>query len=131
MESGLISYGADTDAFTTPFEMGLGRFIDLTQPVEFIGKKALIALKEAGVRRRFVGLKIDGPAFERPSENRYDVLFNGADAGFVSAAAYSPRIGSNIAVAMVLVAAIEAGTGVDVITNDGVRHATVVDLPFC
>ena len=131
VESGLISYGADTDVCTTPFEMGLDRFIDLTQPVEFIGKKALIALKEAGVRRRFVGLKIDGPAFERPSENRYDVLFNGADAGFVSAAAYSPRIGSNIAVAMVLVAAIEAGTGVDVITNDGVRHATIVDLPFC
>ena len=130
VESGLISYGADTDVFTTPFEMGLDRFVDFNQQHDFIGKKSLMALKEAGVKRRFVGLKIDGSAFARPAENRFDVMCHGAFAGYVSAAAFSPRIGSNIALAMVSTTAIDAGAGVDVITGDEVRHANIVDLPF-
>ena len=130
VESGLISYGADTDVCTTPFEIGLDRFIDLNQKHDFIGKKSLIALKEAGVKRRFVGLKINGPAFARPAENRFDVMHDGTNAGYVSAAAFSPRFGSNVALAMVSTTAIEAGTGVNVITGDGVRHAVIVDLPF-
>ena len=130
VESGLISYGADTDVCTTPFEMGLDRFVDLNQHHDFIGKKSLTALKEAGVKRRFVGLKIDGSAFARPAENRFDVMYHGASAGYVSAAAFSPRIGSNIALAMVSTIAIDAGTGVEVITDVGMRHAVIVDLPF-
>ena len=89
-----------------------------------------MALKEAGVKRRFVGLKIDGPAFARPAENRFDVMYNGAFAGYVSAAAFSPRIGSNIALAMVSTTAIDGGAEVDVITGEGVRNANIVDLPF-
>ena len=57
-------------------------------------------------------------------------MYHDAFAGYVSAAAFSPRIGSNIALAMVSTTAIDAGAGVDVITGDGVRHAVIVDLPF-
>ena len=87
-------------------------------------------LKDAGVKRRFVGLKIDGPAFTQPAESRFDVMYNGADAGYVSAAAFSPRIGSNIALAMVSTTAIDGSGEVDVITDEGVRNAAIVDLPF-
>ena len=45
---GLISYGADTDADTNPFELGMDNFINLDQPHEFIGKSALKAIKVAG-----------------------------------------------------------------------------------
>ena len=36
VESGLISYGADTDEKSNPFELGLDRFIDLERSSDFI-----------------------------------------------------------------------------------------------
>ncbi len=130
LESGLISYGADTDEKTTPFELGLDRFIDLQQENDFIGKAALIELKAAGVKRRFVGLKLDGDPFDILSEDRFFVLFEGGCAGYVSAAAYSPRVGSNIAVGMVSMDAIKANSGVSVMIWGRQHLAEIVRLPF-
>jgi glycine cleavage system aminomethyltransferase T len=130
VESGLISYGADTDDMTTPFELGLDRFIDLDQDRDFIGKDALVAHRADGVKRRFMGLKIDGAPLTGPSEDRFVLDFDGGYAGYASAAAYSPRVGSNIAVGMVSMAAIEAGTGVGVLIGDQKHRADVVPLPF-
>ena len=53
---GLISYGADTDDVTTPFELGMDKYIDVDQQEDFIGKKSLRTLREAGVKRRLMGL---------------------------------------------------------------------------
>jgi len=130
IESGLISYGADTDAKTNPFELGMDKFIALDQPHDFIGKDALIALKRAGVTRRFMGLIIDGPRIMQTSEDRQTITFNGADAGYVSACVYSPRVGENIGVGMVATAAIDALEPVEIMMEEGPRSGRIVSLPF-
>jgi aminomethyltransferase len=130
VESGLISYGADTDDATTPYELGMDKFIDVDQEQDFVGKAALRALRDAGVKRRFMGLLIDGDPFPTTNEARWKLLQNGDYVGYASAAAYSPRVQSNIAVAMVSVAAIESGQPVDVACNLGDRTATIVPLPI-
>ena len=130
LESGLISYGADTDAETNPFELGMDNFINLDQPHEFIGKSALKAIKAAGVKRRFIGLLIDGAPFKGGNEHRWDVTLNGAYAGFASACAYSPRVGSNIGVGLISTAAIAAPDGVAVITDDGILPARAAPFPL-
>ena len=55
LESGLISFGADTDAKTNPFELGMDRFVDLVQKNDFVGKDALINIKRNGIERKFMG----------------------------------------------------------------------------
>ncbi|MDG2491052.1 MAG: glycine cleavage system protein T, partial [Alphaproteobacteria bacterium] len=55
LESGLISYGADTDDKSNPFEFGMDKFIDVDQEQDFVGKAALQALRDAGATRRFMG----------------------------------------------------------------------------
>lgn len=130
MENGLISYGADTDADTNPFELGMDKFINLDQPHEFIGKSALKAIKVAGVKRRFIGLLIDGAPFKGGNEHRWDVTLNAAYAGFASACAYSPRVGSNIGVGLISTDAIEAPDGVAVVTDDGVLPARAAPFPL-
>ena len=50
LESGLISFGADTDAKTNPFELGMDRFVDLNQNNDFVGKDALIHIKKMVLR---------------------------------------------------------------------------------
>ena len=87
-------------------------------------------MRDAGVKRRFMGLLIDGDPFPTTNEARWKLLQNGDYVGYASAAAYSPRVQSNIAVAMVSVAAIESGQPVDVACNLGDRTATIVPLPI-
>jgi len=130
LESGLISYGADTDADTNPFELGMDNFINLDQPHDFIGKSALKAIKAAGVKRRFIGLLIDGAPFQGGNEHRWDVTLNGAYAGFAGACAYSPRVKSNIGVGLISTAAIAAPDGVAVVTDHGILPARAASFPL-
>lgn len=130
VESGLISYGADTDEMTNPFELGMDKFINLDQPHDFVGKDALRAIRDAGVKRRFMGLMIDGAPFTATNENRLDLEWNGAYAGYAAATAYSPRLASNIAVAMVSTDAIDSGERITVKTDDGPLTAKIMPLPM-
>ena len=82
------------------------------------------------MKRRFMGLLIDGDAFPATNESRWDLHQNGDYVGYGSAAAYSPRVQSNIAVAMVSTAAIESGQPVDVASDWGQRTASIVSLPI-
>ena len=125
IESGLISYGADTDDASNPFELGLAKFVDVDQPSQFIGKPALSLIRDGGIKRRFVGLKIEGPRFAAPSEHRFDLLHEGVYAGYVSAAAFSPRVNSNIAVALVSSSVVFAEEVV-VVCDDGNRRAELI-----
>jgi glycine cleavage system aminomethyltransferase T len=131
VESGLVSYGADTDDASNPFELGLGRFVDIDQPHDFAGKEALRKLRDAGVKRRFMGLIIDGEPFAGTNESRWQLSWgDGAYAGYASASAYSPRVGSNIAVAMVNSEVIDASAPVTVHAGADDFGARVVELPF-
>jgi aminomethyltransferase len=106
------------------------RLIDLDQSQDFIGKAALKDIKARGVTRRFMGLIIDGEKFIGTNESRWPLEWNGGNAGYVSASAYSPRLDANIAVAMVSVTAIESGEKVNVQTESGCLSAKVVSLPM-
>ena len=130
IESGLVSYGADTDDATNPFEMGLGKFMDIDQPHDFVGKTALKDIRDKGTTRRFMGLMIDGAPFAGTNEQWWDLTSDGSYAGYASASAYSPRAQSNIAVAMVNTDVIDAGVQVAVHIESGVRTADVVQLPI-
>jgi aminomethyltransferase len=47
----------------TPFELGLGRLVDLSKPA-FIGRRALVEEHRRGHRRQIVGLELDWPSVE-------------------------------------------------------------------
>jgi aminomethyltransferase len=49
----------------SPFEIGLGRLVDLSKPAEFVGKRALQAeLAAGGPARRLVGVELDWSGIE-------------------------------------------------------------------
>jgi aminomethyltransferase len=130
IESGLVSYGADTDNKTNPFELGMDRFVDVDQNHDFVGKDALIEIKKLGVKRRFMGFVINGENLTRTNEDRIKVMQNGEDVGYLSACAYSPRMNKNIALGMIKLEAIEQSRSVQIIMDDGLRTADVITLPF-
>ncbi|MDY7102963.1 MAG: glycine cleavage T C-terminal barrel domain-containing protein [Actinomycetota bacterium] len=130
IEGAMLSYRADADASTNPYELSLDRLVDLEMDTEFIGKAALRRIRDEGVSRRQVGLVLDGPRLPGPNTSYWPVTSDDVTIGKVTSAVHSPRLEQNIALAMVAVDAARIGTRVEVVTDGGRTTATVVDLPF-
>ncbi len=131
IEAGMLSYHADMDAGTNPFELGLGRLVDLDAEIDFVGRAALARIRAEGVRRTQVGLVIDGAPLRGPNTVFWTIARDGTPVGKVTSAVYSPRLEQNIALAMVGVGHAEPGHRVEVIDERGVvAGATVVERPF-
>ena len=118
----MLSYHADMDIRTNPFELGLDRLVALDAPHEFIGKSALQKIKQSGVTRKQVGLVIDGEPFTGPNTTFWPVETDGQAVGKVTSAVYSPRLQKNIALAMVGTGSADIGTELSVMTATGARR---------
>ena len=130
IEGAMLSYHADADINTNPYELGLDRLINTDMEADFIGKAALRRIRDNGVSRKQVGLKIDGAPLQGPNTTFWAVSKDWIQAGKVTSAIYSPRLDQNIALAMVSVELAEPGTAVQVSTPSGQVQATVVNTPF-
>lgn len=126
----MLSYHADADIHTNPFELGFDRLVNLDMEAEFIGKAALRRIKTEGVARQQVGLIIDCDPFSGPNTTFWAINKGGETIGKVTSAVYSPRLERNIALAMVAVEHATLGTEVEVVTKSGPARATVVERPF-
>lgn len=130
IEGGMLSYHADADIHTNPYELGLGRLVNLDIEADFIGKAALAQIHAEGPKRQQIGLVLDCAPLSGPNTRFWPITQNGAQVGQVTSAVYSPRLQKNIALAMVDAAAAVLGAQVEVTTNSGVVGAQVVERPF-
>jgi len=130
IEGGMLSYHADADIHTNPFEVGLDRLVALDSDINFIGKKALQKIHEEGVKRIQVGLEISGEAFQGPNTIFWPLQKDGKTVGKVTSAVYSPRLKKNIALAMVDVKVSELGQSLDILIDKDIRQSVVVEKPF-
>ena len=130
IEGGMLSYHADADIHTNPFELGFDRLVNLDMEADFIGKAALRHIKEEGPKRKQVGLVIDCEPLTGPNTTFWAVNQNGAQIGKVTSAVYSPRLEKNIALAMVDADAAMLGAEVAVVTLSRPVKATIVERPF-
>ncbi len=130
IEGGMLSYHADADIDTNPFELGFDRLVSLDNDINFIGKEALTKIKKNGIKRKQVGLIIDCKPLEGPNTTFWPIEDKGSKIGKVTSAVYSPRLKKNIALAMVNVENSEIGTDLEVLTHQGKFFAKIVEIPF-
>lgn len=130
IEGGMLSYHADADIKTNPFELGFDRLVNLDMEADFIGKAALRRIKDEGVSRQQVGLIIDCDPMKGPNTTFWAINKDGTNIGKVTSAVYSPRLERNIALAMVTADCAVIGSEVEVITPSGPTRAMVVERPF-
>ena len=126
----MLSYHADADAKTNPFELGLDRLVNLDIEADFIGKAALRRIKAQGPSRKQVGLILDGAPLKGPNTAFWPLQKDGVTIGKVTSAIYSPRLENNIALAMIASEYAGLGTQLTVLTKAGARGAKVVERPF-
>ena len=130
IEGGMLSYHADMDANTNPFELGLERLVDLQMEAGFIGKKALQEIAKQGVSRRQVGIEIDGEMLTGANNEFWQIDMESMHIGNVTSAIYSPRLQKNIALAMVHKDYSEIGLEAELHTPFGQRGIKIVPKPF-
>jgi glycine cleavage system aminomethyltransferase T len=82
----MLSYHADADINTNPFELGLDRLVNLDMEADFIGKAALRRIKAQGVTRKQVGLIIEGEPLNGPNTSYWPIRKNGQTIGKVTSA---------------------------------------------
>ena len=130
IEGAMLSYHADMDINTNPFELGLDRFIDIDKDFDFVGKEALIEIKRQGVSRQQVGLEIKADPMPGPNTRFWEIKIKDNTVGKVTSAVYSPRLKKNIALAMIEKRYSKIGTEVQVISGADILPAEVVEKPF-
>ncbi|MEK9999188.1 MAG: glycine cleavage T C-terminal barrel domain-containing protein [Acidimicrobiaceae bacterium] len=128
IEGGVLDYASDITPDENPLELGLDRLI--AWDTDFLGKAALEKVRDEGVRRRLIGLFLDGPALQKNNEHRWPVTSAGTKVGFVTNAVHSPRLDRNIAFAMIDVPFDANDTVLTVETVEGARSAERTTLPF-
>lgn len=130
IESGLLSWGGDTDARTNPYEVRMGRFVDLESPDDTIGIHALRKIKAEGPKRHQLGVKLGGGDPLTYSDRKGTIRKPGCDDGLLTATAYSPRLQESIGLCLVP-RTIQADDDVQAILPDGsMRSGVMCKLPF-
>lgn len=119
-------YGHEIDEKMNPLEAGLAWVTKLDKP-DFIGKAALMKIKEAGLKRASVGLKSLGKAIPRQG---YAIEVGGKTIGTVTSGTMSPSLKAGIAIAAVDRGFTEIGTKVDVVVRDQRVPHEIVETPF-
>ena len=130
IEGGMLSYHADADIQTNPFEMGLERLVSLDSDINFIGKKALIEIQKKGIKRQQIGLEIEGDSLTGPNTIFWEIFCDDKIIGKVTSAVFSPRLEKNIALAMVDKNFTKIGLKLSVKINGVLRDSIIVEKPF-
>ncbi|WP_444996164.1 glycine cleavage system aminomethyltransferase GcvT [Aliikangiella sp. IMCC44359] len=99
LEAGMNLYGNDMDESISPLEANMAWTITW-EPAErdFIGKSALLAQKEAGVKNKLVGLVLEGKGVIR---SHMKVVVDGIGEGETTSGTMSPTLKKSIGMARV------------------------------
>lgn len=130
IEGGLLSYGNEMTRHNNPLEIGLGKYCALDGEVDYLGRKALQRIAENGISRNIRGVQFGGgpcPTCATP----WQVTAHNAVIGEVTSAIWSPRLQTNVGLAMLTRESLNAGQPLTVHDSQGTeRHGYVSKLPM-
>jgi len=96
LEKAYRDYSGDIDNTDTPLEVGLGYFVKFDKPGGFIGRDALLKLKESGYRYRMPQFLLED---SEPMLYYGEIIYrNGEPVGYIMAGSYGHTLGASIGV---------------------------------
>lgn len=126
LEMGFCLYGNDIDDTTSPLEAGLGWVTKFTK--KFTNSEALLAEKEAGVKRKLIGFEMIDRGIPRHGYKIVDQ--NGVEIGVVTSGTQSPSLQKAIGMGYVESSVAKEGNEIFILIRDSKIKASVVKFPF-
>ena len=130
IEGAMLSYHADADIHTNPFEVGLDRLVSFDTDIDYVGKEALKKIKTEGIKRKQIGLILNCDPLKGPNTTFWEIIKDNKIIGKVTSAVYSPRLKKNIALAIISIGESKIGNIINVKTSSSVIKGTIVEKPF-
>jgi aminomethyltransferase len=125
LEARFCLYGNDIDETTNPIEAGLAWTVDFDS--DFLGRGALLAVKEAKPTRKLVGFEMLDKGVPR---QHYAIVRDGETVGEVTSGILSPTLGKAIGLAYIQVPHHKRGTEIEIEIRKRRIPAKVVRTPF-
>lgn len=126
LEKGFVFFGYDATERDNPYECRLWPFIKFDRG-DFIGREALLKIRDAGPKKKLMGLKVAGSTVLSAGSGLHA---NGSAVGTVVVGFQSPNLQENLAYAYVNAPDVPVGAVVSADTASGKVAATVVEMPF-
>jgi aminomethyltransferase len=127
LEARLSLYGNELDESTNPFEAGLGWTVKLGG-ADFIGKEALLRIKQQPLTRQLVGFEMVGRGIAR---HGYPITSPSREAiGICTSGAPAPTLGKNIGLGYVPPSHAAIGSELSIDCRGRSIEARVVKTPF-
>jgi aminomethyltransferase len=126
LEMKMALYGNDISENTNPLEAGLGWVTKLDKG-DFIGRDALIKIKEKGLTRKLAAFEMEDKAFPR---QHYPILAGGKQIGEVTSGIISPCLNKGIGMGYVPPEYSDIGNKFEIGVRGQGHPAVVVKPPF-
>lgn len=125
-EVGLPLYGDELTDELSPLEAGLGMFVKMDKE-EFIGKEALALQKAEGLKRKIVGIELEGRAIPR---HGYEVVADDKVIGEVTTGYNSISTGKSVCMALLDINYAKLDTPVQVRIHKKLQPGVVIKKRF-
>ena len=126
LESKMALYGHEIHASTLPWDADLAWIVKMKKG-PFLGREALEAARAKGVTRKLVGFEMTGRGIGRDG---YEVMIDGAPAGFVTSGGPSPTLNKNIGLCYLPVSEAAPGRKIQIVIRGQAVDAVTVETPF-
>jgi aminomethyltransferase len=126
LEASMCLYGHEIDDTTTVWEAQLG-WICKPSKGDFLGRDALLAQKQSGIKRLLVGFEMQDRLIARDS---FPVCIGGSESGRVTSGSPAPFLKKNIGMAYVPAESSAAGTEIQIVIRGNEGRAKIVPMPF-
>ena len=95
IECGMLSYGSDMSIKDNPYDISLGRLVNLDKKADFLSRTALTEIKQQGNTRELVGVEIIGEMFSDYVPDHLPVYIDEEIAGKTTSCVFSLSIKQN------------------------------------
>jgi aminomethyltransferase len=126
LEAAMALYGHEIDASISPWEAGLDWIVKMEKG-DFVGRGALAKQKEAGLKRKLIGFEMRGRGIGRDG---YEVMLDGAPAGWVTSGSPSPALNKNIGMCYLPLEQAQPGRAIQIMVRNQPVDAVTVETPF-
>ena len=128
IEGALLSYGNDMDINDNPLECGLEKFVNLDTNIEFLGKDNLIKIKNSGIEKKLMGVKINLDKINLRSA--INLTIDDKIIGEIRSAVFSPTFNKVIGIAMINKPYFTNKGNFDIFIDSKKYVGEICDIPF-
>jgi aminomethyltransferase len=126
LEAAMSLYGHEIGPSITPLDAGLSWIVKMDKG-DFVGRDALAKQKERGITRKLAGFEMRGRGIARDG---YEVVVDGALAGWVTSGSPAPALNKNIGLCFLPADRAKPGEKIGILIRNQTVDAEIVPTPF-